>query len=680
MAVLEMERVYVLGYEQQKLEILVTLQKLGIVEISDLKLSLEKSPLKNYLRSAPEIATTEYDQKLATLQYAIDYLLPYQPRPGFVVGLIKSLIESIFGTKFVVSKEEFEKIAEKLDALLQICNKLRDFESELSRLRSEESKISAVRELIKPWENLRINLEELGESKTTFSCLSTLSSLKFDSFVQELQKIANAWLKVINVVGANHYLLVIVLKPYRQELEELFRKYEAHIQTFAEELKSAPKNILKDLDSELKELAMKRTKIEKEISKLAKYRYDFLLAYDYLLIERDKLSALSNLGTTQNTFLLEGWLKKSDVSKLKNSLAKYKNIEIVTRAPLESEQPPVALEEKKLFQPFRLVTNLYGKPAYTEIDPTPFLAPFFLLFFALCLTDAGYGLVLIALSLFFMKKIHGGRGFFMLMLGCGAITVIIGSLTGSFFGNLTGFRAVWLDLMNENDVISFLLFALMLGVIQTIYFGPLIKFYHNIKLKKFKDALFDQVFWTVFLSSVLFILLNALGFFGVTLRRIFGITELFGVSIKALGAALQPYAIYIAIASVIVVVATKGRAHKKIGKRLVAGLASLYGISSYIGDVLSYSRLLALGMTTSAIAIVVNTIAFMCLSTPYIGIVMAVIILIGGHTLNLIINCLGAFVHTLRLQFVEFFSKFLGGATGRGFMPFSEAKKYTEVK
>jgi V/A-type H+-transporting ATPase subunit I len=685
MAIQQMERLYILGYEENKSEILENLQKRGIVEITDLKYTLEKSKkFSNYVKPADEVATTDYDQKLTTLQYGIDALVPYQPHPSFVVSLIKSLIEGIFGAKLVVTRKKFEEVGKSLDKWLELCNKLRTFEVELSRLRSEGSKIIAIKEQLKPWENLKIKLEEVGESKNAISCLCILLSLKFDSFLQELQKIPTTWLKAINTTGGNHYLFVIVSKSYRQGLEELFRKYEIHIQIFPEDLKGTPKNILKELDSELKKLNSESAKIQKEISKLAKLRYELLIAYDCLLIERNKHAALTNLGRTRNTFIIEGWVKKKDISKLKEALSKYEETEIITRAPLENELPPVCLEEKRIFQPFQLVTNLYGKPAYTEIDPTPFIAPFFLLFFAMCLTDAGYGLVLIALSLYCMKKIRSGRGFFMLMLGCGAVTVVIGALTGSWFGINPLGTTLWIDLLK--DPISFLLFALMLGVIQTIYFGPLVKIYKTRGTKKLSATIITELFWALFLTSVMFMLLTQLGFLGATLGRAFRVHTLLGMSYwdfrmyaVQLGRNIQPYILIIIIISAIGAVATKGIGYKKIGKRIGIGLAAIYGVTGYISDILSYSRLLALGMTTSVIALVVNNIAFMALGLPYIGFLFAIIILVGGHAFNLAINALGGFIHTSRLHFVEFFSKFLEG-TGKGFEPFSEGKKYTELK
>lgn len=676
MAIAPVARAYLVGHESVRPKLIERLQKVGIIEITNLKQNIAGGEFGDLVRPFPEPEITGYETMLANLQYGINFLVPYKHKRGFVADTLIGLIEGLFGAKFIIEKKEFERIGSEIKRYLSICDRCRELETELGRLGTEEAKCYSLQEQMHNWVTLSARIEDIGESKKTKSVLGIIESGKFSLLQKELDKIPEHVATVVNTERGEHYIFLIYIKERSEEIEELLRKYEFRKQTFPG-LTGAAKEILSELSENINKIENEKAKCKNESIKLSERRNELMVAYDYLSIEKNKAEVVANFARTQNTFIVEGWVKLQDADALCNIAAEFHNIEVSVREPKSGEQPPACLENKKVFQPFQIVTNLYGTPAYTEIDPTPFLAPFFLLFFALCLTDAGYGLVLIALSLFAMKKIRGGRGFFLLMLGCGAVTVFTGALTGSFFGNLFGVKALWVDPMV--DPIPFLLLALMLGVVQTIYFGPLIKMHQNIKSKQFKAALYDQFFWMLFLTCVLFLLLNQLGFFGVALRKVFNITELFGVNLKTLGASISQYVLYVAIAGAIIVVATKGRHHKKLGKRLATGLASIYGISSYVGDILSYSRLLALGMTTSVIAMVVNNIAFMAFGMPYVGIVFAIVILIFGHAFNLIINSLGGFIHTVRLQFVEFFPKFLE-STGKGFKPFTEAKKYIELK
>jgi V/A-type H+-transporting ATPase subunit I len=330
--------------------------------------------------------------------------------------------------------------------------------------------------------------------------------------------------------------------------------------------------------------------------------------------------------------------------------------------PSKDEDIPVEIENKNIVRPFEVITRLYGMPRHFEVDPTVFLAPFFALFFALCLTDAGYGLVIIALMLIFIKKLHGDKKL-MWMLGiCSVVTIVAGVLTGGWFGDaiqqflpaLAPLREkmIWFDPF-EKPMIFFAL-SLSLGYIQ-IMAGLLIAFGYNLKRRAYVAAVCNQLAWVVMLNCLVLL------FFGGKIGFSGRASATFGQI------ALLPAAVILLFSE------REGSWAARIGM----GAYNLFSTIFYVGDVLSYLRLMALGMVTAGIAMAVNVIAKIVLAMPYgTGIIAMVLVLIIGHGGNLAMSALGAFVHTLRLQYVEFFPKFFVGG-GRQFVPLN--KQYQHI-
>jgi V/A-type H+-transporting ATPase subunit I len=315
--------------------------------------------------------------------------------------------------------------------------------------------------------------------------------------------------------------------------------------------------------------------------------------------------------------------------------------------------------------PFEFVTTLYGRPAYWERDPTPLLAPFFILFFGLCISDAGYGLTLAVISLFFMSKMPegGGRQLMKLLLMGGLSTTAVGAVMGGWFGIDPAIIPGWLRsaiVLNPlEEPMKMLNIVFVLGILQVMT-GLVVKMIADFKDRRWVDGVLDQLVWVFFLA-----LLVPLGY-----------SFILGGSVPT---GVMSFAGRGALVAGALVVVTGARKNPNPILKVLGGVLKLYDVVGYFGDVLSYARLLALGLATGAIAMAINGVAEMAGGIPLIGPVFAIVVLIGGHLFNIAVNCLGGFVHSARLQYLEFFSKFFTGG-GRAFTPFQVEKRYSVVR
>jgi V/A-type H+-transporting ATPase subunit I len=373
----------------------------------------------------------------------------------------------------------------------------------------------------------------------------------------------------------------------------------------------------------------------------------------------------STAPATEQTVVLEGWVKKDNLPRLQKLVSGFGASSLNTVEPAEDEEIPVEIENKNYIRPFEVITRLYGMPQHFEVDPTVFLAPFFALFFALCLTDAGYGLVIIALMAFFIKKVQGDKKLLWMLGICSAATVVAGALTGGWFGDAIQQFVPRLKPLREKMMLFdpfekpmiFFGLALALGYVQ-IMAGLMIGFVHNLRRKQYIAGLCDQLTLLVMLNSIAIFAASKVEVLPIEIGKFFGIL------------AIIPAAIILLFS------------HREGGwaGRIGMGAYNLFSTIFYVGDVLSYIRLMALGMVTAGLAMAINVMAGLVLDIPYgIGVVAMILVLVGGHGFNIAINALGAFVHTLRLQYAEFFPKFFVGG-GRAFEPLSKKYKHIYIK
>ncbi len=645
MAIVEMQKVHIAALAEYKDQILETLKQNEIIHIQNIRQSQMAKEDKKY----------EYE--LAEIKASIHFL-------ESISGSKKSFIETFIPPKDEISEEALRKTSRKFN-LAQINRQRREFESNLHNLKNLKHELETEHERLLPWQSLDVPLKDLVTTNKTSILLGKIRTKKLQEFKNRLGAISAATHVIVaNQTREDTYLALIYLTSENNTLTEFITKSELSEVSLPTSQRSPAQEIvhicslIKETDEEIEEVKDKAKKLAQNLTKL-KYMYD------YVLDNKVHLEAKQNLLDTAYTFIIEGWTKKNQISKLKTQIGKItKEFEVFEIEPAEGEKPPVVLKNPGFFSPFELITKIYGTPKSDELDPTLPLSLFFAFFFGLCLGDFGYGVILAAISIYFLKRYklpEGGRNLFRLLILGGGVSCAVGILTGTYLGftpkeiptTLLPLKEFLLSLQIIDPIKSplvMLVFSLALGVIQ-IFFGIFLQMAYNIKNKRFVAAILDDGLWIFFLGSILFLIISP-----------------------------STLASRLSITGGIALVLTQGRHKKNVIQKFFSGLLSLYKVSGYMGDTLSYSRLLALGMSSAIIGSVINILAGMVKGgVPVFGVVLMVILLIFGHLFNLIISTLGAFVHSTRLQMVEFFSKFYEGG-GKEFRPYKRVAEYTILK
>ncbi len=416
---------------------------------------------------------------------------------------------------------------------------------------------------------------------------------------------------------------------------------------FVKQAKFTPKEFIEKLHSEIEENNKKIQSLELKLTELSSHKK--ALKLKKILKKKELEEEKTKLISTEKTSVITGYIVSKNSKLLKKEFP-----EAFIHFSEADKDAPVAFENNLLVSPVEGITESYTMPSSQDIDPNPIMAFFYYLFFGMMFSDAGYGLLMIIVCGYGgfigrskIKKML--RMFFF----CGISTLFWGLMYGSFFGNaITSIgeiflgrrlilRPLWINPTQEP--LTLLIFSIALGFIQ-ILTGLCIKFYIQLRHGRITEGLLDTGSWILTLSG-LGILSAGIAYEPLTTP---------GVIITAIGA--------------LSLVTTQGRDKKNIFLKITGGFLSLYNITSYISDILSYSRLMALGLATGVIAEVVNILGGLG-GNSLTGIIMYILIFIIGHSLNFAINMLGAYVHTNRLQYVEFYSKFYEGG-GRAFVPF----------
>jgi len=645
MAVSKMTKIRVIGLKENKNVVLNFLQKKGVLEVLEVFNNNNKVDLK--------IKENNVSYDLVGVKFAISFLSKFSSEKI-------SLRDKISDTKINIKEKDFSDFLNSY-SYQNIVFRAQDIQTELNESTNQITEIEENISLLEPWKSLDSPI--IQETKTSKFIFGIINENKYDALVQKLKKIKLSNIRTINKIDKNICVEIVVDKT-NKEIDIILEQSGLDIKDLpCSDL--SPEETISKLNLEIKFWKEKKEKLEQEARELSKEIKNLKIIFDILSAKKNQEDVNEKISETQKTFILTGWIEdiflkdiSSEIKNISNN-TNIENIEVKTE-----EDRPVVIRNNSFWRPFEAVTGIYGLPRHYEIDPTPILAPFFILFFAFSLSDAGYGIILALLSFVAIKvlKVPKPAHNLIRLLGyAGLITFIIGALFGGWFGidiNLLPPIIRNLQLINpvENPILV-LIISLILGTIHVIS-GLIVAFYWKIKSNKIKEAILDHGTWIAFLVSIcLYVSVVT----GILSRNYFNLV------------------LFFLFFSLITVVYSQGRNQKNPLMKIISGVGGLYGLIGYFSDVLSYSRLLALGLATGIIAMVINMIAGIASGLiPYIGPILAIIILIFGHIFNIAINVLGSFIHSGRLQFVEFFPKFMEGG-GKKFLPFKRELKYVDI-
>ncbi len=641
-----------MGHESRIGDVVTTLQRLGTVEVS-----ADTADLPCPFNPAAGLA--HVDSIMSELKYSIDIMGRHRRIP-------KTAIESFTGYRLYLTDDEWTTyVQDGAESAHRIYAMARAVEQSLADLAAAETRILTSIEYLEPWKELRIPVEQAAPGKYVGLALGTAELRWYEAALAGVAEEVDG-LSWEVVTAEKDKVRLVVAYPMSAADDAIRALAQAGFAKVSfEQYSGVPSDIIAQLEQDLQSLQAQRSQMERDIDVLVEERPRAFALYDSFALERARLDVTNRFGGTERTFLVEGWVQLRNLQKFRTAMEQLADdIVVLDRPPREDEEPPVELENNRFASAFEPVTKMMGYPRQGSLDPSPFLGPFFLIFFGLCMTDAAYGIVIAALAYWLIGQTRArgmGRQFLNLLIMSGLATVFVGAMLGGWAGDLLqrlfGWRtAILFDPMEEPT--KFLILSFALGVIQ-IYTGIILKAYDNVRRGDWKSAIFDQVFWLVFLTSIGLALGG--GFLGPN-----------GPGIASVGQKLL-------IGSAVGLVLTQGRHHKNPLMRIGSGLLSLYNTTGYMSDIVSYARLFGLGFTSTVLASVMNDLMLRPAGVPVIGPIIALIGLVFGHLFNILINIIGAYVHSSRLQYVEFFGKFFE-AGGRRFMPFGMSTKYVDVE
>lgn len=649
MAIVKMSKFHLFILSKDKNELLKALQRQNLVNFNDLEVKEEDQDFLSKVPVPQELVGL--DETITNSKWAIDLLEKYETKPG----MLESLKEGQKTYTVAELKKEAREFPfrEKFSSLKSLDDRKNKVLQEIENMKTRVSELE-------PWSDVELRIDELKKFKDVKIIPGNIPDKFLEEFKKDVKNVEFADVIVYDLKDKMSYAMVIYLDDEKteEEITELIR-----LHTFSQTDIKTKGNVREEislLKEKIGEKENELNELEKGIKAFASDLEGFRVLHDYLKQKRIRLIAENNFVSTEKVNIIEGYVPTESISELEELLKDVTGGDFYwtyEEASVDDKDVPIKLKNNKVVKNFEMLTEMYSMPQYGEIDPTPLFAPFYFIFSGIMIGDAGYGLLVFILTRLALKvlKLNDSTKKMVSFISYISVSSIIwGLIFGSFFGDAVELPAI---INPSEDYYLMIGMSLLLGGIH-LFFALGIKAYMNIRDKKFLDAVYDVGFWYMaVIGAIVFIIAMAL----------------------KLNSTITNIGKWSLILGLIGIVLTGGRTEDSVGAKLGWGLYSAYGITSYIGDFVSYLRLMALALAGAFIAIAVNMIVRMLFSGGIIGIIAGSIIFVIFQLFNAFLSYLSAYVHTARLTYVEMFNKFYEGG-GRPFKEMIAKSEYFNIK
>ncbi len=654
-----MHKLKIITLDQYSDSVVRSLHEEGIVQIHDISERIQQDA--EWAQILKPSKVTGYTGKISSLLMKttgiVDFLGTVSSEDAGILDMVKGFISPEVFDKREVEDIDAEALLDKAESMLSnVESKTRNIEEKLAMIDAEKNEKVAALQTAEKLINFDINFDDLKNSRYLSVITGKISTEAYQKFHDEYAQSKDEILVYTDSGESKTDLniLIISLKELSEEIAGVLRRLEFERYEISL-LSGRPNEIIELSNNRLEALKEERNSVLNDLKDIAsKWEDDLLVLKEQLEIEKERNEIFSAFGETKKTVMLEAWVPvKKENKALETIEQSTQGHSVVDVENPEGDDVPVHLDNPRFAKPYELFVEMYSSPSYREIDPTILVALVFPFFFGFCLTDAGYGVVIVLAGLVLyrgMGKVNQTmKNMGLVLVACGIWATVLGLVTNSLLGDFFPRFLVW-ELPTVIEAVdafkypqNILIMALTVGVIYTIV-GLVLGAYNNFKRGETKQAVGSQIVWLLMLLGV----------------GLLGASYLAGFGSIYIGGAI------VAVAFVMLI--------------YLNGMFGLMDISGFLGTILSYARLLALALATGGIAMTVNILTGLIGEmVPYIGFILAPIIFVLGHIANGAFQTLGAFINALRLHYVEFFAQFYIGGSSK-FRAFQAKRKFTKVR
>ena len=657
MAKLKIMSLELVAAKSRKEEIVDYLQRAGAVEVS------VPEATDGLTFSEFSAQSGENERKLALVASAQNVLKKYAP--------VKKPLTAMLEPRKDITAKSYEERLKGLDSILAKAEELLDGDKRIADLKAENIRLDAQRDALMPWLSADFPIRPGGTKKTAYvpgTIRKKVSREDILSFLAE--KMPDRDGIEIDVISSDDNSTNLVFWCHKEDVEE----FEQALRDFGfmrapDFGEAAPAELVENFEKTKAANEEESAALREKLSGFTELNAELEFAADALSITKDRLAAMAKLPETQRVFFLKGYVAKRDSEKIAAQLENTYDAAVEISEPGEDEDVPVLLTNNAFSAPLENITGMYSMPSKNDIDPTGAMAFFYYFFFGMMFSDAGYGMLMVLACggvLLFKRDLEMKmKNTLRMYLYCGISTVFWGAVYGSWFGDapavicreflgIPDYAGFFSGVVNPStQLMKVMIVCFIFGLVH-LFTGVALKGITDIKNGRKFDAFCDTV---------------------PTYLTIIGIAPVFFKLFTDVPEILGKIGTPLLIVGLVLVVLTGGRDAKTIGGKIGGGLYEVYNlVGGYLGDVLSYARLLALGLATGIIAQVMNMLGSM-FGSGIVKTIIFILVFIIGHVANFAINIIGTYVHTNRLQYVEFFGKFYEGG-GRAFVPLAANTKY----